>query len=171
IALWEQRKVVIAMGSALWLANATAYVYGAFTLRGDKIDGAGMFIHLSHSNIIILSTFFTDLVLLSLMFAGLLRWRNSRRRGGIWWTLYTQGLAWVVVFTLAGLPSVIFVMLNLNGMHLFEPLQHHVLMVIFFGRSYSSGMYNSLARECDACLIVISTVMLQMFLVPEGEWT
>jgi len=56
-----------------------------------------------------------DLVLLLLMLAGLLRWRNSRKRGGMWWLLYTQGLAWVVVFTLAGLPSVIFILLNLNG--------------------------------------------------------
>jgi len=114
IALWEQRKVVIAIGSALWLANATAYIYSVSTFRGHQIDGACVFIHSSRSNIIILSTFITDLVLLSLMLAGLLRWRNSRRRGGIWWILYTQGLAWVVIFTLAELPSVIFIVLNLN---------------------------------------------------------
>ncbi|KAH9969912.1 hypothetical protein BC827DRAFT_47296 [Russula dissimulans] len=117
IALWEQRKVVIAMGSALWLANATAYTYSMSTFRGHKIGGvtgACVLIDSSGSTIIVLSTFITDLVLLSLMFAGLLRWHNSRRRGGIWWLLYTQGLARAVVFTLAGLPTVIFVMLDLN---------------------------------------------------------
>ncbi|KAH9969922.1 hypothetical protein BC827DRAFT_48052 [Russula dissimulans] len=115
IALWEQRKVVIAMGSALWLVNATAYIYSVSTFRGHQIDGACVFIHSSCSNIVILSTFIMDLVILLLMLSGVLRWRNSRRRGGMWWLLYMQGLAWVVVFTLAGLPSVIFIILDLNG--------------------------------------------------------
>jgi hypothetical protein len=29
-ALWEQKKVVIAIGSTLWLANATSYVYSLY---------------------------------------------------------------------------------------------------------------------------------------------
>jgi len=114
IALWERRKVVIAMGSTLWLANATVYIYSVSTYRGHQVGDACVPIHNSRSSIIVLSTFITDLLLLSLMLSGILRWHNSRRRGGIWWLLYTQGLGWVVVFTLAGLPSVIFMMLDLN---------------------------------------------------------
>ncbi|KAH9999661.1 hypothetical protein BJV74DRAFT_882932 [Russula compacta] len=62
----------------------------------------------------IFSTFITDLVLLMLMFIGILRWQGARESGSIWWTLYTQGLAWVVVFTLAEVPPVVFIILNLN---------------------------------------------------------
>jgi len=113
-ALWEQNKVIIAIGSTLWLANATTYIYTVSTFRGLKLDGACLYIHSSRANVIVLSTFITDFVLLTLMLAGILRWHNNRRKGGIWWLLYTQGLVWVAVFTLVGLPSVIFVMLNLN---------------------------------------------------------
>jgi hypothetical protein len=49
-----------------------------------------MAIHGFHSNIIVLSTFITDSILLGLMFVGVLRWPNSRMRGRTWWLLYTQ---------------------------------------------------------------------------------
>ncbi|KAH9969864.1 hypothetical protein BC827DRAFT_41630 [Russula dissimulans] len=45
-ALWERNKVVIAMGSTLWLANATAYIYSVSTFRGHWIDGVCVFIHI-----------------------------------------------------------------------------------------------------------------------------
>jgi len=114
IALWERSKVIIAMGSALWLANATAYIYGVSTYRGHQVGDACVPIHSSRLSIIVLSAFITDLILLSLMLAGILRWHNIRRRGGMWWLLYTQGLGWVAVFTLTGLPSVVFFVLDLN---------------------------------------------------------
>jgi hypothetical protein len=63
---------------------------GVSTFRGHQIDGACVFIHSSCSNIVILSTFIMDLVILLLMLSGVLRWRNSRRRGGMWWLLYMQ---------------------------------------------------------------------------------
>lgn len=43
-----------------------------------------------HTVISILSTFITDLVLLSLMLIGVLRWKEARQKGGVWWVLYTQ---------------------------------------------------------------------------------
>jgi hypothetical protein len=39
----------------------------------------------------------------------------------------------------------IFVLLDLNGTHLSDPFQHHMLMGICFGRSHESGMYARLA--------------------------
>jgi len=115
VALWEKSKVIIAMGCTLWLANATTYIYGISisAFRGLQINGVCMFIRSSHASILVLSTFITDLILLALMLLGALRWRNSRR-GRVWWLLYRQGLAWVAIFTLAGLPGVIFVILDLN---------------------------------------------------------
>jgi len=49
-----------------------------------------MFNRGSHVNILVLSTFIIDFSILALMVAGVLRWRNIRGRGGIWWVLYTQ---------------------------------------------------------------------------------
>jgi hypothetical protein len=49
-----------------------------------------MFNRGSHIDILVLSTFITDFSILTLMVAGILRWRKIRGRGGIWWVLYTQ---------------------------------------------------------------------------------
>ena len=38
----------------------------------------------------IFSTFITDILLLALMLVGVLRWREARQRGSIWWLLYAQ---------------------------------------------------------------------------------
>jgi len=48
------------------------------------------------------------------MLIGVLRWKEARQKGGVWWVLYTQGLAWVAVITLAEIPPLVFVFLNLN---------------------------------------------------------
>jgi len=113
-ALWERSRAVIVIGSTLWLANATSYIYSISTFRGHQINGVCALTRSSRTGIIGISAFITDFVLLVLMLGGVLRWPNSRRRGGIWWLLYTQGLVWVVVFTLAELPALIFIVLDLN---------------------------------------------------------
>ena len=43
-----------------------------------------------HGEIGVLSTLISDFVLLMLMLFGLLRWKTSEERGGLWWFLYTQ---------------------------------------------------------------------------------
>ncbi|KAI9429915.1 hypothetical protein H4582DRAFT_2022136 [Lactarius indigo] len=48
------------------------------------------------------------------MLTGLLRWENARQKGGIWWLLYTQGLAWMIIVAAAEAPIVVFILLNLN---------------------------------------------------------
>ncbi|KAH9953338.1 hypothetical protein BC827DRAFT_1249118 [Russula dissimulans] len=90
-------KFIIAMGCTLWLANATTYIHdiSISAFRGFRVIGVCVY-----------SSF-----LLALMLIGALRWHNSRR-GRIWWLLYMQGLAWVAIFTLAELPSVVLCMLD-----------------------------------------------------------
>ncbi|KAH9969862.1 hypothetical protein BC827DRAFT_1263031 [Russula dissimulans] len=124
-ALWEQNRVVIAIGSALWLVNASSYLYSIITFRGHQVDAFCLFVHTSHASILVLSTFITDFVLLVLMLAGVMRWYSIRGRSGVLQLLYSQasshppansyaGLIWVALFTLSGLPSVVFIVLNLN---------------------------------------------------------
>jgi hypothetical protein len=43
-----------------------------------------------HNKIGVFSTFITDILLLALMLVGVLRWREVRQRGSIWWLLYAQ---------------------------------------------------------------------------------
>ncbi|KAI0315768.1 hypothetical protein OF83DRAFT_1173509 [Amylostereum chailletii] len=54
-----------------------------------------------------------DVVLLTFMLAGLLR-RRQARAFGLWRTLWKQGLIWILLATIAEVPGLIFVALNLN---------------------------------------------------------
>jgi len=147
IALWEQNKVVIAIGCILWLTNASIYSYSIATFRGENGQGYCMFNRASHDDILVLSTFITDFSTLALMFAGVMRWRNIRGRGGIWWVLYTQGLAWIVIFTLVALPPVVFVFLRLNDvMDRMFLLPEVVAMTVCATRMYL-GLVNSAAAN------------------------
>ncbi|KAH9999660.1 hypothetical protein BJV74DRAFT_165734 [Russula compacta] len=113
-ALWEGNKVVTAVTSICWLANAGSYIYSLATFGGERVGIFCEVDHILHNRIYIFCTFITDLVLLVLMLTGVLRWKGGGEKGSIWWLLYTQGLAWVVIFTLAEVPPVVFIVLNLN---------------------------------------------------------
>jgi len=140
-ALWERNKVIIICTSALWLANAVVYVYSTVTFRGRKDDNSTSCIieHSVHNRISVFTTFITDLMLLVLMLIGVLRWKGARQTG-IWLLLYTQGMAWVVVFTLAEVPPLIFITLNLSESLNLLPLVPG-LVVVSIG---ASRMYRGL---------------------------
>jgi hypothetical protein len=65
---------------------------GAATSRGFWTGSFCATGHTEHTKISIFSTFITDLILLTLMLIGILRWGRgtSRRTGGILSLLYTQ---------------------------------------------------------------------------------
>jgi len=105
---------VLLVTCALWFANTVAFVYNTATSRGRRIGTFCDVDHLVDTRVTVVSSFLTDLVLLSLMISGILRWKEGHQKDGIWWVLYKQGILWVLVFTLADLPPVIFILLNLN---------------------------------------------------------
>jgi len=147
IALWEQNKVIIAIGIILWLAEATIYLYSMSSFRGEFGEGYCRFNRGSHVDILVLCIFITDFSTLALMVAGVLRWSHIRGRGGIWWLLYTQGLAWIVIFNLAALPPLIFVFLHLNdAMDRMFLVPEVVTMTICASRMYI-GLVNSAAMN------------------------
>ncbi|KAI0250158.1 hypothetical protein BJV78DRAFT_612056 [Lactifluus subvellereus] len=114
--LWDHNKVVIALASASCLGNTACYLYVMATSRGYWTGDPCALQHTRHAMVGIFSSFATDLLLLVLMLIGVLRWKEEgRQQGSLVWFLYMQGLAWVVVFTLAAVPPVVFIILNLNG--------------------------------------------------------
>jgi len=136
-ALWEYNKIVIAFASASWLANTASYIYSAVTSQGYWTGSICAIQHTEHTKISIFSTFITDLILLALMLIGVLRWQEARRKGGVWWLLYTQGLVWVVVLTVAEVPPVIFIILDLNDpMNLMFLTTGLIIMSICASRMY-----------------------------------
>jgi len=143
VALWDRKRNVIALASAFWLANIGSYIYCAVTSRAvwdEDAESCGAR-HTEHNRIAVFTTLMLDLVLLTLMLLGLLRWKNGRQRSGIWWYLYTQGLVWVLIVTLAEVPPTVFIILNLN-----DPLnltfQTLALVIMTIG---ASRMYRGLA--------------------------
>ncbi|KAH9173132.1 hypothetical protein EDB89DRAFT_808915 [Lactarius sanguifluus] len=117
-AIWELNKIVISIASAAWLAEVGTLIHGIVVLHGtwsrDLPVGACKITNILETRTNILASFVTDLVLLALMLTGLLRWENARRKGGIWWLLYTQGLAWMIIVTVAEVPITVLILLNLN---------------------------------------------------------
>ncbi|KAH8990045.1 hypothetical protein EDB86DRAFT_3080610 [Lactarius hatsudake] len=88
-------------------------------------------------------------VLLALMLTGLLRWENARRKGGIWWLLFTQGLAWMIIVTVAEAPITVFILLNLNDpMNLMFQLPSLITMTIGASRVYR-GLSDYVNKEGD----------------------
>ncbi|KAI0250163.1 hypothetical protein BJV78DRAFT_612370 [Lactifluus subvellereus] len=114
--LWKRNKVVIALASASCLGNTACYLYVMATSRGYWTGDPCALQHTRHAMFGIFSSFATNLLLLVLMLIGVLhRCRSeARQQGSILRFLYMQGLAWAVVFTLAEVPPVIFIILNLN---------------------------------------------------------
>jgi len=113
-ALWEYNRIVVGLTFALLLANTGSFIYNAAISRGRLAGDICQIDHLVDTRASILSTFTADLMLLALKLAGILRWKEARQKVGTWWLLYSEGLTWVVVFTLANVPPVVFIILNLN---------------------------------------------------------
>ncbi|KAH8985476.1 hypothetical protein EDB92DRAFT_1818646 [Lactarius akahatsu] len=107
-AIWGLNKIAISIASAAWLASAGSLIHGVVVLHGtwsrDLPVGICNTTNTLETRANILVTFVTDLVLLALMLTGLLRWGNARQKGGIWWLLFTQGLAWMIIVTVAEVP-------------------------------------------------------------------
>ncbi|KAI9462182.1 hypothetical protein F5148DRAFT_223858 [Russula earlei] len=114
-ALCERNRIIIAFASVVWSANVACYIYGVSTTRAQYIEGRCMTQdHILHTRTVIFPTFFTDIILLVLMVAGVFRWNDVRGRSTILSLLYKQSLVWVVIYTLVGVPPLIFIILNLN---------------------------------------------------------
>jgi hypothetical protein len=63
---------------------------GVATSRGYWTGINCGLVHTEHTKISIFTTLITDVILLTLMLIGVLRWKESREKGGVWWLLYTQ---------------------------------------------------------------------------------
>jgi len=113
-ALWENKKIIIAVTVAIWLANTAAFVYNISISRAHREAGFCEVDHIANIRITILSSLITDVVLLSLMLIGVLRWKKASLTGCIWRVMYQQGLIWVIIVTLADVPPTVFILLNFN---------------------------------------------------------
>ncbi|KAI9436249.1 hypothetical protein H4582DRAFT_464189 [Lactarius indigo] len=136
-AIWGLNKIIISIASAAWLANTGSLIHSVAVVRSTWREGICKITNTSETKTNILVTFITDLVLLALMLTGLLRCKNAHQRGGVWWHLYTQGLAWMIIVVVAEVPVTVFVLLNLNDpMNIMFQVPALITMTIGASRVY-----------------------------------
>ncbi|KAI9436253.1 hypothetical protein H4582DRAFT_464548 [Lactarius indigo] len=136
-AIWGLNKIAISIASATWLANTASLIHRLAVVRSTRSGGVCQITDSSGMKSNILVTFITDFVLLVLMLIGLLRWENARQRGGVWWLLYTQDLAWMITVVVAQAPVTVFVLLNLNDpMNVMFQVPAFVTLTICASRMY-----------------------------------
>ncbi|KAF8487402.1 hypothetical protein DFH94DRAFT_26034 [Russula ochroleuca] len=117
IAVWNKAKIIFVIAMAIWLTEISSFLLGTIRLRAKWSPEAntcimGNFDSTKYSSI---TSFSSDLALLLIMLIGLLR---LRREGGgafaLGRTLWKQGLIWLLLATIAEVPPVVLLILNLN---------------------------------------------------------
>ncbi|KAI0062776.1 hypothetical protein BV25DRAFT_1825314 [Artomyces pyxidatus] len=116
MAIWECRRLVVIVAWVTWLANTAFYIHSVITARSTWFPEAGfcVILHSIRSRINIIATLVADLVLVTLMLFGLLRWQHAGQFRGVCRFLYNQGLIWIVVVTLAEVPSTVMIVMDLD---------------------------------------------------------
>jgi len=113
IAIWNKRKVVMAIAIGLWVINVSFLIQTSFRLRSGNLTCLPRNVKISELSTI--STFITDIILLLIMLVGLLRLRiqgaGTLCLGQLLWK---QGIVWFLIATAAGALPTIFLLLDLN---------------------------------------------------------
>ncbi|KAH9990095.1 hypothetical protein BJV77DRAFT_634846 [Russula vinacea] len=117
IAIWNKVKIVFAIAMGIWITDNGVFIYGVSQLRSKWTpeDNACALLNVYTTKPAVIGSLFSDVVLLLIMLFGLLRLRC--KGGGAFSmgrTLWKQGLIWLLVATVAEVPSTVFLILNLN---------------------------------------------------------
>ncbi|KAI0276823.1 hypothetical protein BC826DRAFT_1114015 [Russula brevipes] len=115
IAIWNKRKVVVAIAIGLWVTNVAFLIHTSLQLRSGNLTLTCLPRNAEISKLSTISTFVTDIVLLLIMLVGLLRLRvQGVGTFSLGHLLWKQGIIWFLIATLAGALPTIF-LLDLNG--------------------------------------------------------
>ncbi|KAN0141813.1 hypothetical protein V8E53_000275 [Lactarius tabidus] len=116
VAIWDKNRIVVAIAMSAWSANVAFLIHGITRIHATWVPVQSVCAVLnpesSKANIIV--TLATDVVLLLIMLAGLLRLRQNGVSLALVQFLWTQGLIWFLLATIAEVPPVVFIILNLN---------------------------------------------------------
>ncbi|KAF8499722.1 hypothetical protein F5888DRAFT_105780 [Russula emetica] len=117
VAIWNSNKVIVGIAAGVWGVNFALLLAGAVRIRAvwSPVTMACQMINVETNKLSISSLLVTDIFLLLIMLAGLLRFR--RGRGGsldLWRFLWKQGFIWFAIATFADIPQLVFLILNLN---------------------------------------------------------
>ncbi|KAI0308805.1 hypothetical protein OF83DRAFT_167021 [Amylostereum chailletii] len=148
VAVWNRNIFVIVFVAMTLLAFAGTFLHGLIVARAEWSDAAGTCaVGATTQNLPnTIAGLVVDTTLLGMMLVGLLRWREARNYG-VWQVLWKQGLLWVLLATIAEVPTVVFISLNLNDpMNLMMLTPEFMILLIGSTRMYR-GLTNFFSAE------------------------
>ncbi|KAH9003616.1 hypothetical protein EDB86DRAFT_2259957 [Lactarius hatsudake] len=136
VAIWGRSLTVLVFTASVWLCNIGTSIYSIK-------QGSVVWVPVINTCLItqtqrfrwgITVNLITDVILLTVMFAGVL---NKRSTTGLWRVLYIQGLLWILVAVLSKILPATLSWINIDdGWNLMFQAPHVVIMVIMATRVY-----------------------------------
>jgi len=172
VAIWNGQKLVIAITAGIWLANIGFFIQSLARVRTswDPLLTTCNVLDIHSTKLNTITTLFTDIALLLIMLVGLLR-LGFHEPGvyGLGRLLWRQGIVWLFIATIAEIPPVVFISLNLN-----DPLDYMfsfpamVIMTIAATRIYRSlsNFSSNSASRSDNFFSTGSTAVVKGSRVP-----
>jgi len=116
VAVWEKKKVALAIASGLWLVNLGFLISCIVRVRAiwNPVARNCLVTNVETAQPSLISLFVTDLLLVLIMLAGLLRLRRGSGGARLWRLLWRQGLIWLFIATVTEFLQVLFLILNIN---------------------------------------------------------
>jgi len=117
IAIWEKNKLVTAIATGVWAINLGFQLHSFVQLRASPVPGLSICVvrHTDNINFNSIPILISDIALLLIMLIGLLRMGfHESGMSGFGRLIWRQGLIWLFLATIAEVPPVVFMSLNLN---------------------------------------------------------
>ncbi|KAF8492837.1 hypothetical protein F5888DRAFT_880217 [Russula emetica] len=144
-AIWDRNKVIIAISATIWVINLGFQLAGIVKIRAVWVPSTNS---CAMTNVETCRGFYitllaTDVILLSIMLAGLIRLRlRSRAFLDIAAILWKQGVIWLLIATAAELPQVLLLYMDVNEAYNFLfLLPASITIVIAATRTYRALTY------------------------------
>jgi len=132
----------VTISTGLWFVNAAFITQGIVRARSAWVSSRSSctVINTEENKLNIIVTLALDMVLLLTMLAGLLRLRrDGSGRFGVAQLLWNQGVLWLLLATVAGVPPTVLISLNLNAiLNLMLQLPSTIILTIATTRMYRS---------------------------------
>ncbi|KAI0282829.1 hypothetical protein BGY98DRAFT_1094148 [Russula aff. rugulosa BPL654] len=144
VAIWNKTKIIVAIATGVWVTNVIAQIQAIVRIRAKWITEADacVVLNLRITQLNILVSLGTDIILLLIMFFGLLRLgfheRSAFALGRLVWK---QGVIWLLAAAIAEVLPAVFISLNLN-----DPFNYMFLLPAMVTLSIAATrIYRSLA--------------------------
>ncbi|KAF8497438.1 hypothetical protein F5888DRAFT_1889571 [Russula emetica] len=146
-AIWDKNKAIMATSAAIWVINLGFQLTGIVKTRGEWVPAARScnVTNIKSHRVLSINMLVTDVILLFIMLAGLLRLRRGAEGSFyLWRLLWKQGVIWLAISTAAELPQVLFLFLNVNdSLNLLFLLPSVVTIIIAASRMYRSLVHSA----------------------------